>query len=104
MAHVNRIIVAVDKNIGELHDRLLRVGRQNAYQKYCQHQELQKTDWEPVHGDPLFRLAGPFSAGPALTTAEMSAGFYRDSRGLSCGKGAAVFENQSSTYHGSQRE
>jgi hypothetical protein len=46
--------VVGDKNVGELHDRLLRVGRQDAYQKYCQRQELQQTDWEFVHGDPLF--------------------------------------------------
>jgi hypothetical protein len=85
MAHVNQIIVAADKNIGELHDRLLRVGRQDAYQKYCQRQELQKTDWELVHGDPLFRLAGPCLR-VGLAAAEMSAGLYIDSRQLSCGK------------------
>ena len=85
MAHVNQIIVAWDKNIGELYDRLLRIGWHDAYQKYCQRQELQKTDWELVHGDPLFRLAGPCLR-VGLAAAEMSAGLYIDSRQLSCGK------------------
>jgi hypothetical protein len=72
----------------------LRVGRQGAYQKYCQRQELQKTDWELVHGDPLFRLAGPCLR-VGLTAAEMSAGLYIDSRQLSCGKNPPHLQTRS---------
>jgi hypothetical protein len=55
VAHVDRIIVAGDLNFGELNDGLLCAGWRDAYQKHCQHEESQWTDWQPFHGDsPLF--------------------------------------------------
>jgi hypothetical protein len=39
-----------------LNDGLLQlcVDRQGAHHKYCQSQEPQKTDWQPIHDDPSF--------------------------------------------------
>src|SRR6202023_2315467 len=60
VAHVDRIIVAGDINIGELNDGLLCSGWQDAHHKHGQSQESHYTAGQSVHGNPPLRSTDPF--------------------------------------------